>query len=107
MWWLNAIDPVVGVVVAALAAPLIGYLLAVRRFSGRIESSEAKQLWEEARAMRSESQRRIEHLEDRVLTLERENQALHEANRELQNRIYDLLRKIADERPPAAQGPQL
>lgn len=68
--------PTVIAVIAAVAAPLGAYLVAARRFSGRIESSDAKELWAESRSIRDWSQGRIASLEARVATLEAENRDL-------------------------------
>ena len=67
---------VVITIIAACAAPLGAYLIAARRFSGRIESSDAKDLWAESRSIRDWSQGRIASLEARVAHLEEENRAL-------------------------------
>lgn len=86
------IDPTTtGAVVAAFIGALGSYTLAARRFSGKIETTEAKELWAESRSIRKWSQERIEELngvvgrlearnselEDRVEYLELENAALH------------------------------
>lgn len=63
-------------IIGALAGPIVAYIVAARRFSGKIETTEAKELWEESKAIRDWSQRRIEALENRVLALEEENRQL-------------------------------
>lgn len=45
---------VLGGVVTALISALGAYLLAARRMSGRIETSAAKELWDESAAMRAD-----------------------------------------------------
>lgn len=69
--------------IAAFAAPLGGYLLAVRRFSGRIESTEASELWQESRSIRDWSKARID-------ALEQENDRLHEHLASARERIAKL-----------------
>lgn len=93
------IDPTAtGAVAAALIGALASYIVAARRFSGKIETTEAKDLWAESRAIRKWSQERIEtlnglvarletrnaELETRVDHLEAENEALH---RELSGKV--------------------
>lgn len=72
-------------ILAAIAAPLGAYLVAARRFSGRIESSDAKELWEESRSIRDWSQ-------DRIKELTREVAQLREELRVARGRIAELER---------------
>lgn len=82
--------PTLITITAAIAAPLGAYLIAAKRFSGRIESSDAKDLWEESRAIREWSSNRIDQLSDRIEALERENQELKASLRKAQERIDEL-----------------
>lgn len=77
------ITPSTIAIVVGLTAPLVSYLVAARRFSGKIETTEARDLWAESKAIRDWSQQRIdtlngvvERLEARVELLEEENDAL-------------------------------
>jgi len=63
-------------IIVALAAPVGAYLVAARRFSGKIETSDAKDLWKEAASLRKWSMERIQQLEARIEALEKENQGL-------------------------------
>jgi hypothetical protein len=63
-------------VIAALAGPVVAYLVAARRFSGKIETTEAADLWRESRDIRKWSRDRIEQLEHRIAHLEDENKEL-------------------------------
>lgn len=67
------ISPSIIALVAALAAPVVTYIVAARRFSGKIETTEAADLWKESRDIRKWSKERIESLEARVAHLEEEN----------------------------------
>lgn len=69
---LAAIDPAVGGIAAALVAAAGAYLAAAKRFSGRIESSDAAQLWEESRSIRAYLNEEITGLKTRIAGLERE-----------------------------------
>lgn len=101
---LAAVDPVIGVVLVALISPIGAYIMAARRMSGKIATSDAEQLWAESKAIRDWSAerlraadneiaelrkrvdrlwRRIRELEDRNLELEDELEAAH-------NRIFEL-----------------
>ena len=74
------------IVVAALAlgGPLLAYLLAARKTSGRIRSSDASELWEESAAIRRECAERVRVLETRVKELEGINMQLQTENWRLQ-----------------------
>lgn len=80
--------------VIALVGPLLAYLGAARKLSGKIATSEASDLWEESRAIRQDYQRRIEALtsslevcETRIDQLEERNQALYLENGNLKRMI--------------------
>lgn len=90
--------PIVPIVVAALA-PLGGYLLAARKMSGKIATSEAKDLWEEAARIREDCREqlrlandRVGHLEGRVAKVESLNADLVEVNTRLLAKIDNLER---------------
>jgi hypothetical protein len=78
--------PIIVAVLGALGlvfAPLGAYFVAKRQFSGRIETTEAKELWKESRELRkqafdriAELNRVVARLEDRVGELEHENAEL-------------------------------
>jgi chromosome segregation ATPase len=80
----------------ALVAPVGAYLLAARKMSGKIATSDATQLWAEARNIRDDYRSRLiaagerySELEARVANLERVNTGLVAEN-------YDLKAKIAE-----------
>lgn len=79
-------------ILTALFVPLGAYLVAVRQFSGRIESSDAKELWAESRAIREWSQRRITELEQNANRLEERVDKLEKYNHELhaEKRVLEL-----------------
>jgi hypothetical protein len=52
--------------IVALGGPLLAYLGAVRKTSGRIRSSDASELWDEASNIRKEYIERIRVLEERL-----------------------------------------
>jgi predicted RNase H-like nuclease (RuvC/YqgF family) len=88
---------IVGTFVGTIAVALIGYVVAVRKASGKISSSEASDLWEESRAMRADyavrlqrCDERIAQMETRQSTLEAANDALGDENRALRRRIFEL-----------------
>ena len=85
--------------IAALAAPIVTYLVAARRLSGKIATSEAATLWEEGRLIREEYRRRFEDCEKQLKVCRHElqvavarNTILSRENRELR----DELRGYAD-----------
>jgi len=80
--------------IGILAAPLLGYLAAARRLSGKVASSEAADLWEESRSIRQDYQKRIEELnkviyncQQRIDELERRNDQLYLENGNLKRMI--------------------
>lgn len=89
------IDPATtGAVVAALVGALTSYIVAARRFSGKIETTEAKELWAESRAIRKWSQERIETLNTTVARLEARNAELETRVEHLEDENTALHREI-------------
>lgn len=80
---LGAIDPSLTVLLVALVAPLVSYLVAVRQLSGRIKNSDASELWEESRAIREWSTSRIQALDEHIIRLETRVEELETSNRAL------------------------
>lgn len=90
------IDPTTtGAFAAALVGALASYVVAVRRFSGKIETTEAKELWAESRSIRKWSRERIETLNDLVERLEARNGELETRIEHLENENTQLHREIA------------
>jgi len=54
----------------ALFAPVGAYLVAARRMSGRIASSEASELWDESRSIREDYRQRLGVAHARIAQLE-------------------------------------
>jgi hypothetical protein len=75
----------------ALTSPVLGYHLAIRKASGRVGSSDASQLWAEARALRSDQNERIRVLEQRLEWQEkRVMELVSENNRLLREAAGDI-----------------
>jgi septal ring factor EnvC (AmiA/AmiB activator) len=106
-------------VLAVIFAPLVAYIAASRKLSGKIGTSEASDLWTESKNIRDDYRTRIDQanmrqaeLEARVAKLESQNNDLTRENLQLRNRIdvlerenaelkeqiADLLKKLRDER---------
>lgn len=94
---MSPVVPAVFALIAAVFAPLGAYLIAKRQFSGRIETSDAKELWAESRAIREWSQQRIDTLNDVVARLE-ERERLLEGRVRLLETENDELRGRLDDR---------
>lgn len=84
-------------IIAAVGGPIIAYLAAARRLSGRIDTSEAAQLWEEAGKLRYEYKTEVTEMREiltklrlRVEDLELKNDALHLENGELRSEVIRL-----------------
>jgi len=100
---LAAIDPLTGGILAAGVAALGAYFAAARRFSGKIGTSDAADLWAESRSIRDWSQARITALDMEVAVLrtrvgivETQNEALSRENSALMKQITDLNTTIAE-----------
>jgi regulator of replication initiation timing len=89
--------------VASVVGALIAYVVANHRFSGQVETSEAKDLWNESREIRRDYLRRIEELNDvvrkcseRIDELEERNQRLYLENGNLKRMIEQHERTIEE-----------
>jgi hypothetical protein len=80
--------PLILAVVAAISAPIGAYFVAARQFSGKIETSDAAELWEESRSIREWSAKRMGELNELVGSLEVRVRDLeiHNGNLEIENR---------------------
>jgi septal ring factor EnvC (AmiA/AmiB activator) len=81
-------------VAALIVAPLVGYVTATRKLSGKINTSEASKLWDESSKIRddyrdqiAESNKRTVALEGRVATLEHDNNELARENIDLVTKV--------------------
>lgn len=81
-------DPtIIGAIIVAALAPLGTYLIARRRMSGSVESSEAVELWKESSAMRKDYRILLERADARITALEGRISILEELNAELRLRL--------------------
>lgn len=83
-------------VAAGLAGPLVAYLAAARRFSGKIASSDASELWAESKSIR-------EHLHEEIAALKRRVAGLEQDNRNLATRLETCRRRVAELEAPHAR----
>jgi len=98
LFWIPiaAIDPVLGVLVVGVVAPLGAYLAASHKMSGKIGTTEAHDLWEESRAIREWSAARIDKCDEEIHNLRTQ---LGDANAEISKlkaevrRLEGLLRE--------------
>jgi hypothetical protein len=86
-------------IVVAVIAPIGAYLLAARKMSGKVSTSDATQLWKEAGAIRDDYRgqlqlagARVQNLEGRIGRLEDQNDVLLAENATLRLRITELER---------------
>lgn len=84
---------VVGGVITAIISALGAYLLAARRMSGRIETSSAKELWDEAAAIRTDYREQNAGLRRRVTELEVAAEVCRGTIAHLEATIRDFQRK--------------
>jgi len=71
----------------ALIAPVGAYLVAARKMSGRIASSEASQLWDESRSIRDDYRGRLQEANARIAELEGQVAVLQRDLREAERRL--------------------
>jgi peptidoglycan hydrolase CwlO-like protein len=83
------------------SAPVLLYLSAARRLSGRIATTDASKLWDEANQIREDYRARIKELnevigrcEARIDSLETRNDMLAKENNNLQNVIGKLEKEL-------------
>jgi uncharacterized coiled-coil DUF342 family protein len=81
--------------IAAVVAPAVAYLIAIRKTSGRIQTTEASQLWDEAEKLRIEYRQEIKDLRDLVETLRGRMDELAQDNKHLREENTMLLKRIA------------
>lgn len=86
-----------GLIVALIIAvigPLFAYLAAARKLSGKIETSEAADLWEEAARLRQEYKDEIRELREQLDNCSNEIKKMKEENKMLLgevNRLKDAI----------------
>jgi len=88
-----AIAGLLGVVVTAVG----GYLIARRKASGTIDTTEAETLWEQSNALLDRYKADLEITRSEVVLLKAEVIALSTKIRELENRAAVVARKMASE----------
>jgi predicted RNase H-like nuclease (RuvC/YqgF family) len=81
--------------IPAIIAPAVAYLVAIRKTSGRIETTEAGQLWQEAEKLRTEYKEEIKSLRELVTSLRTRIEELAEDNRHLREENVALLRRVS------------
>lgn len=84
-------------VAAAVLGPIWAYLAAAKKLSGRINTSEASQLWDEAGKLRFEYKAELTELREittrlrvRIEELDEKNEALHSENETLRFEVLRL-----------------
>lgn len=92
----------ISAIVAAVVGALGTYLLAVRKFSGKIKTTEADKLWEQVGKFqeviikeRDQFSTRTAKLEERVAKLEGEKNDLVRKNIELENQAEQQARQVS------------
>lgn len=90
-------DPAVLIpIVIAIITPIGAYVLAARRMSGKIGTSDAEQLWEESRSIREDYRTRLLQANERALSLEVRMAKAEATNNELMQENYECKRKVAE-----------
>lgn len=81
-----------GVVVSAIT----GYLLAARKMSGQIDTSDAEKLWAEAGSIRENQRQRLERSDERSLSLEIRVAKLEDRNNDLTSENLHLRAEVEE-----------
>jgi predicted RNase H-like nuclease (RuvC/YqgF family) len=81
--------------IAATISPVVAYLIAARQFSGKIETSNAADLWNESKNIREWAMQRIRSLESTVNTLEGRVRELEKHSDSLAREKRQLERDLA------------
>lgn len=74
---------------AALIGPLLAFLATSKKMSGKIGTSDADKLWDEAERQREDYRQRIERSDKRVAALEMRVDSLEGLNRNLRQENFD------------------
>jgi regulator of replication initiation timing len=90
---MKADTPTVILIVGVLIGPLLTYLAAARKLSGRIKDSDASELWTESRSIREWATQRVKELTDHVDELEKRMNELEHVNGELMEENKRLIRE--------------
>lgn len=100
---LSTIDPGLSVIFVAFIGPLLTYIVAARKLSGRIRDSDATELWAESRSIREWSAERVKELADhseqveaRLGEMESANSTLLTENRKLIREVFGLHETIRE-----------
>jgi chromosome segregation ATPase len=80
---------VVGILGVVLG-PLAAYIVAARRFSGKVTTSEASQLWDESKSMREDYRERLRLAGEDIARLAERISRLEEANDVLRGEVRHL-----------------
>lgn len=85
-------------IAVALIGALVGWWRSARKLSGKIETSEATELWKESAAIRADLREEVRRLTDRLATCEDTNRLLAAANMELRKRVQRLEQELLEAR---------
>jgi chromosome segregation ATPase len=91
------VDPAIVVpVLLAVIAPIGAYLLAARKMSGKIGTSDATELWRESKSIRDDYRTRISGLVERIRELELRSDKLEDMNTVLVRENNRLATKVTE-----------
>jgi uncharacterized coiled-coil DUF342 family protein len=90
---------VIAAIVGALLAPIGAYLLAAKKMSGRISTTDADQLWEEAGEIRKDYRDQISSLRREIDELRKFVSSQQDVIASLRTTNAELLNRLQDQRP--------
>lgn len=82
-----------GIIIGAIGGG-VTYIAAIRRASGRVETTEASELWSEARTMREDYRKQLETALELIERLRTRISELESDNYELRVEVRDLLKRV-------------
>ena len=91
---MGEINPTLLAIIAVIVGPLVTYLIAARKVSGRIKDSDATELWAESKAIREWSAKRIKELDDHIDKIQQHLDRVEKANGSLTKENHKLTQEI-------------
>jgi len=101
MWLLGVADvsPSIWVaffaLIAAIVSPLITYIAANRKLSGKISTSEAESLWAESASIREDYRTRLDQANKRITDLEMRFTESDQRGNELERQNIELISELS------------
>lgn len=83
------------ILAAAIASPLVSFLVAARRMSGKISTTSADELWDEARDIRADYRAQVQTCRSELADARQETATARQENARLRNELADSRQEVA------------